>query len=189
MRIFILLGHPDAASFNGRIADAYEAAARAAGHEVRRQDVGALAFDPILRRGHRDPPPVEPDVAAAQQALMWCERFVLVYPMWWGGMPALLKGWIDRVLMPGFAFRYHDADPWWDRHLAGRTAHIISTCDCPVLYARWRYRDCDFTGLRHAILGFCGMRTARTKRIGRVKFLDAAAREGALAGVARMARR
>lgn len=187
MRIFILLGHPDTESFNGEIADAYEVAARAAGHEVRRQDVGALAFDPLLPHGYKAPVPLEPDLVAAQENLAWCERFVLVYPMWWGSMPALLKGWFDRVLLPGFAFKYHDADPWWDRYLTGKTAHIIATSDCPALYARFWYRDGDLIGLKRAILGFCGIKTVKTRRIGRVKYLDRAARDKAIEAVAAMA--
>ena len=187
MRVFILLGHPDAASLNARIANAYATAAMAAGHEVRRQDIGALAFDPVLRAGYADLPPLEPDLVAAQEALAWCDRFVLIYPMWWGGLPALLKGWIDRVLLPGFAFRYHEGDPWWDRFLTGKTAHIISTSDCPALYARFWYRDADFTMLKRAILGFCGIKTVKTRRIGRVKYLDAALREKLVADIARLA--
>ncbi|WP_443969516.1 NAD(P)H-dependent oxidoreductase [Sphingobium sp. CR28] len=186
MRIFIVLGHPDGESFNAALANAYEAAARAAGHEVRRQDIGALRFDPVLHQGYKDLPPLEPDLAESQASLLWCERLVLIYPMWWGGFPALLKGWLDRVLTPGFAFLYHKKGPGWDRHLSGREAHVISTSDCPALYARLWYRNADFTMLARAILGFCGIRVTQRLRIGRVKFLDAAARDKAIGRVCAM---
>jgi putative NADPH-quinone reductase len=188
MRIFVLMGHPETDSFNGALADAYVAAARRAGHEVRRQDLGRLAFDPVLRGGYADPPPLEPDLIAAQDNLLWCERFMLFYPMWWGGMPALLKGWFDRVLLPSFAFDYHETGSGWDKRLAGRTAQIVSTCDCPVFYARLWYRNSDFTCLKRAILGFCGVKTERILRIGRVKLLDAAARQKAIGKVEALVR-
>ncbi len=189
MRIFILLGHPSSQSFNGALADAYAEAARAAGHEVRRQDLGWIDFDPgaIPRATTGDaPPPDAADLRAAQTNLAWCERFVLVYPMWWGSMPARLKSWFEQVLTPGFAFRYHANDPMWDALLGGREAHILRTSDAPALYARFVYHDCDIVCLRRAILGFCGIRTRRVLRIGGVGRMRPAARKRAIARARRM---
>jgi putative NADPH-quinone reductase len=191
MRIYILLGHPNDTSFNGALADAYEAAAIAAGHEVRRQNLGALHFDAVAAphapgggdAGQAD----NPDLRASQDNLAWCERFVLIYPMWWGHVPALLKGWMEHVLTPGFAFRYHKSDPWWDRLLKGRTAHLIRTSTAPALYARLWYRDCDLVCLKRAVLGYCGVRAVKVRRIGSVGALDATARAKAIDAVARMA--
>lgn len=148
--------------------------------------MGELAFDSILWKGGKVAQPLEPDLVQSQQNLDWCERLVLVYPMWWGTFPARLKGWLDRVLEPGFAYRYHDKGPFWDKLLTGRHAHIIRTSDAPSLWVRLVYRDCDLICLRRAVLGFCGIGTRRIWRIGRVKDLDPAGRTKAIAAVARM---
>lgn len=169
MRIYLLLAHPDRNSFNNALADAYEAEARAAGHEIRRQNLGELAFDPILRHGYHEVQPLEPDLQAAQEHILWCEHWVIVYPIWWGSVPALLKGFFDRALYSGFAYRYHKADPMWDRLLQGRSAQIITTSDAPNLWTLLAYRNSDLGTVKHAILGFCGIRPVRVLRLDRIK--------------------
>lgn len=184
MRIYLLLGHPETASFNGALADAYEKAARARGHELRRQNLGELAFDPVLRPGAVQP--LEPDLVTAQQNLLWCETWVMFYPVWWGNVPALLKGFLDRVLLPDFAYRPHDDDPLWDRLLTGRTAHLITTSDAPASWLWWRYRNSDVHALRRATLDFCGIKPVRVTRIARVRFLDEVQRKRWLERMAKL---
>ena len=171
MRIYILLAHPDRDSFNGRLADAYEAAAIARGHEVRRQDLGELRFDPILWKGYKQVQALEPDLLAAQANITWCERWVIFYPIWWGAVPALLKGFFDRTLYSEFAYRYHDKDPFWDKLLKGRAAHVITTSDAPTPWIWWQYRNSDINAVRRATLEFCGFRPVRVTRIDRMKYL------------------
>lgn len=169
MRIYLLLGHPSTTSFNGALADAYEDSARAAGHEVRRQSLGELAFDPVLRHGYNVIQPLEPDLVAAQENITWCEHWVLFYPIWWGSVPALLKGFFDRALTPGYAFHYHDHDPMWDGLLKGRSGHIFTTSDAPNLWTRIAYRSSDLGTVKTATLGFCGIKPIRVTRFGRMK--------------------
>lgn len=83
MRIYLLLGHPDSTSFNGALADAYEMQAKAAGHEVHRQNLGDLQFDPILWHGYHTVQELEPDLVTAQQNIAWCDHWVIIYPIWW----------------------------------------------------------------------------------------------------------
>ena len=99
MRILILLGHPSSASFCAALARQYHDSAMQAGHQVRLLSLGELDFDPILREGYRQPQPLEDDLLAARQAILWAERLVLVFPIWWGGIPALLKGFLDLSLI------------------------------------------------------------------------------------------
>ena len=177
MKIYLLLAHPDSDSFNGRIADAYEKAAREKGHEVRYQKLGELTFDPILRKGFRADQSLEPDLKAAQENILWCDRWVIVYPLWWGSLPAILRGFFDRALLPGFAFKYHQNDPMWDKLLKGRTAELITTFDSPSWWIRFQYGNSDLNTIKPATLGFCGIKTTRVTRIPRVRYLDAATRE------------
>lgn len=176
-RIYLLLGHPDKTSFNGHLADAYEQAARAAGHEVRRQNLGDMTFDPILWEGYKSVQTLEPDLELAKDNITWCTHWVIVYPVWWGAVPALLKGFLDRALHPNFAFKYHEKGPFWDKLLKGRSARLITTSDGPWIYLWLMYRNSDLGSMRRAVLEFCGVKPVRVTRIDRVKSLDAEARQ------------
>ena len=77
---------------------------------------------------------------AAQAQIAWAGHLVWVYPTWWGAMPALLKGFIDRVFLPGFAFKHHQGSSRWDKLLAGRSAELLVTMDTPPWYYRWVQR-------------------------------------------------
>lgn len=172
MRIYLLLAHPDSTSFNGAIADAYEKSALAAGHDVRRQNLGELAFDPILRRGYKTVQALEPALLTAQDNIQWCQHWVIVYPVWWGSVPALLKGFFDRVLLPDFAYRPHANDPFWDKLLTGRTAHIITTSDAPAAWLWFQYWNSDINTVRRATLNYCGFSHVRVTRVGQMRFLS-----------------
>jgi NAD(P)H dehydrogenase (quinone) len=169
MRIYLLLGHPDKASFNGGLADAYEAQAKAAGHEVRRQYLGDMQFDPILWHGYQSTQELGPDLVAAQQNITWCEHWVIFYPIWWGSVPALLKGFFDRALYSGFAYRYHDDDPMWDGLLTGRSAQVITTSDAPRIWTFMAYRNSDLGTVKYATLRFCGVKPVSVTRLDRMR--------------------
>ena len=172
MKIFILLAHPDADSFDGHIAQAYADAATAKGHDVRYRRLGEMKFDPILRRGYRVIQALEPDLLQAQADILWCEKWVIVYPMWWGSVPALFKGFLDRTMLPGFAFSYHKNDPLWDKLLKGRSAEIITTADSPWWWIWLMYRNSDLHAIKTATLQFCGISPVAVTRIARVRYLS-----------------
>ena len=79
---------------------------------------------------------------------------MFVYPTWWGTMPALLKGFIDKVFQPGFGFQYRNGSVWWDKLLKGRSARLIVTMDTPPLYFRWVYGRPGHNAMKKKILGF-----------------------------------
>ncbi|MDF2381231.1 NAD(P)H-dependent oxidoreductase [Nostoc ellipsosporum NOK] len=189
MKIFVLLGHPDAGSFNGQIADRYIQSAIAAGHEVRVQKLGEMQFDPILHEGYKTIQPLEPDLLASQEHILWCEKWVIIFPTWWGSLPALLKGFLDRTLLPGFAFKYHEKDPFWDRLLSGRKAEVINTCDSPSIWMWLVNRNSDKRTLVTATLKFCGIRTIGFTRIARLRYLSDQQKEKWLKKIERMATR
>jgi NAD(P)H dehydrogenase (quinone) len=171
-KIFILLGHPDSGPepLSRQLADAYEAAARLAGHEVRRADLSALQFDPILHKGYRARQELEADLLKVQEDMTWCEHFVLFFPNWWGGMPALLKGMWDRMFLPRFAFSMWKNKMGWTPLLKGRSARVVITCSNPVILDRLAFGDFS-ASVKRSILSFAGFSTKVTA-VGRSERLS-----------------
>jgi len=141
-----------------QLADTYEAAAKAAGHEVRRMNIFDLSFDPTLHKGYRAIQELEPDLKLVQENLSWCEHFVLAYPNWWGSMPAVLKGMWDRMFLPRFAFRMWKNRFGWDALLKGRTARVLITCGNPAILDHIAFGDFTAT-IKRSLLQFAGFRT------------------------------
>lgn len=167
-RILLILGHPSTTSFCAALAERYAQSALDAGHEVRQLRLGEMVFDPVLRDGYQQIQTLEDDLNAAQSDILWAEHLTLVYPIWWGGIPALLKGFFDRVLLPGFAFKYRKGKAFPDKLLNGRTAHLLVTMDTPPWYYRLIYRMPGLHEVRKTTLQFCGIKPLRTLTFGPV---------------------
>lgn len=160
-KILVVLGHPNRESFCGAAADAYaDGAVR--NFDVKKLYLSDLQFDPILRAGFKSGQELEPDLKEAQRLILWADHLVFVTPVWWGSVPALLKGFLDRTFLPGFAFKYHSNDPWWDRLLAGRTARIIYTADSPKFWLLFSHHNAPIRMLKNATLEFCGVKPVKT---------------------------
>jgi putative NADPH-quinone reductase len=168
MRVLILDGHPDEGRLLTELLDGYSAALPASA-EIRRINVRDLRFDPCLTRGYKTDQPWEPDLQKVAEAITACDHLVVGFPLWWGGEPAMLKGLLDRVILPGFAFNYHRDDPFWDRLMKGRSADLIITMDTPPWYLRLVYGDPVVRRWRSQVLGFCGFKPLRVYRIGATK--------------------
>lgn len=168
-KILVILGHPDAESFCSALARAYVEGAKASGREVRELKLGDLNFDPILWKGYNRIQELEPDLVKAQELIQWADHLVFIYPNWWGAMPALMKGFFDRVFLPGFAFKYRDNSSFWDKLLSGRTAHLIVTMDTPPWYYRWIYHRPGHNEMKRTILGFCGVKVEKITEIAVVR--------------------
>ncbi len=128
-RILVILGHPANESFCGVLTNSYVEVAKAAGKEVQLISLGDLSFDPVLHNGYATIQELESDLVTGCAAISWAQHIVFVYPIWWGAMPALLKGFIDRLFLPGFAFKFREGSRFWDRLLSGRSAHLLVTMD------------------------------------------------------------
>jgi putative NADPH-quinone reductase len=130
--------------------------------------VAALDF-PLLRSSedwhHGEP---VPDIRRAQEDVRWAELVVIVFPLWLGDMPALLKGFLEQVLRPGFALPA-DGSMKGPRPLAGRRAHVIVTMGMPAPVYRFWFGAHAVRGLRRNVLAFCGMRPVRTTCFGAVE--------------------
>ena len=168
-KILIIDGHPDKNSFCAAIAGAYTKGAQSGEIELQTLLLRNLKFDLNLRQGYRKIQELEPDLVEAQSKIKWCEHLVVIYPIWWGSMPALLKGFLDRCWLPGFGFKYREGNPLWDRLLAGRSARVIVTSDAPALYNLVAYFNAPVTIMKKMILGFCGFKPVRVTVIGGVK--------------------
>ncbi len=168
-RVLIICGHPGKDSLGEALASAYADGAREAGAEVRQITLRTLNFDPNLHEGYRVIQPLEPELQASQEAIAWAQHLVFAYPLWWGGLPAILKGFFDRVFLPGFAFKYRENSQLWDRLLTGRSARLLVTMDTPPWYHRWINRAPGHRQMKQSILGFCGVSPVRITDIGPVK--------------------
>jgi putative NADPH-quinone reductase len=165
-KIFILLGHPDKSGLCGELADTYEKAAREAGHTVERLNIDDMQFDPDLHHGYRAIQELEPDLMRFQECVKSCDHLVIVYPVWWYGMPAKLKGLFDRAWLPGSAFRYIKTKTghqtiFWHRLFRGKTARLIMTSGGHPLLIRALPGTVN-SQLRWGILWFAGFRVRTT---------------------------
>jgi putative NADPH-quinone reductase len=167
--ILVILGHPDTNSFCGSLSKAYIDSAKVSGSEVRELQLGELKFDPILWNGYNKIQELEPDLTKAQELIQWSNHIVFVYPNWWGTMPALIKGFFDRVFLPGFAFKYRENSQFWDKLLSGRTAHLMVTMDTPPWYYRWIYHRPGHNEMKRTILGFCGIKVVKISEFAPIK--------------------
>lgn len=124
MNVLVVHAHPNEESFSHALRHCAEEELRGAGHDVRVRDLYAQDWDPRLTssewRGHMDDSAVHTDLREHFDDLLWCEVLVLVYPTWWGGPPAILKGWVDRVWVRGIAWEL----PEGARRLVPRLRHI-----------------------------------------------------------------
>lgn len=159
-RIYVLNGHPGEASLSKLFSQDYVQAAAKAGHEVRITNLHELEFDSDFGDGgYENLRPLETDLKGVLDNLEWSEHVVLLTPMWWGGVPAKLKGLFDRILLPGTAFNTREKT-WIGMPkplLRGRTARLIMTSDTPNWFFRMVYKNAMVRQLRAQILGFVGI--------------------------------
>lgn len=187
-KILIINGHPDAESYNAALADTYRQAALSSGAEVRVINVRDLQFNPNLQFGYRKRTELEPDLLAAQDDIRWAEHLVWVYPVWWGGLPALLKGFIDRVFLPGFAFQKRENSVWWDKLLTNKTARIVCTLDQPAWYYWLVNGRPGYYAMKKMTLEFCGIKPVKVSTIGPIRLSKDSYRQAWLAKIQALGR-
>ena len=168
-RILGILGHPSDKSFCNALADSYIKGAKSSGSDVQLISLGHLSFDPVLHNGYNTMQQLEPDLVNAQTAITWTEHIVFVYPTCWGAMPALQKGFIDRVFLPGFTFKFRENSSFLDRLLSGRSAHLSVSMDTPPWHFRLVYRVPDHNQMKRTILEFSGIKPVTISSFGPIK--------------------
>jgi NAD(P)H dehydrogenase (quinone) len=170
MKIFLLNGNNQSKSLSNAICAKYVEVAEKSGHQIQQLNIADMKFDPVLNEGYHEIQPLETCLEDFQNKLLWCERIVVVYPTWWGGLPAKLKGLVDRSLHSGFAYKYHEKDPLWDKLLKGRDAHIVTTMDAPFIWYFFAYRSAGTHMLKNAVLKFCGISPVKCFYFTRVRY-------------------
>lgn len=177
MKILLINGHPDSESYNHALAESYIKGATNSGAEVKQINVAELSFNPNLKFGYRMRTELEPDLLKAQDSIQWADHIVWIYPVWWGSYPAILKGFIDRVFLPGFAFKKRENSVWWDKYLTNKTARIISTLDQPNWYYKLIYRQPSYYALKKLTLNFIGIKRVKATTIGPIRLSKDSFRE------------
>lgn len=169
-RILLIQGHPDASRPHlcDALEEAYARGAQAAGHDVRYLRVADLDF-PLLRSQEEwEKGTLPPGLAEAQAEIKWAEHMVFFFPLWLGDMPALLKGFLEQVARPGFAFSREGNNPLANKGLTGRSARVVVTMGMPAAVYRWYFRAHSLKSLERNILGFVGISPVHETLVGMV---------------------
>ncbi len=183
MKVLIINAHPDLESFTSKIAHKIHETSLTRGQEAHLLNIASLKFDPNFK-GFSDRQKIdslEPDLVNAQKLIKDSDHIIITTPIWWSTYPAILKGFFDRTLLPGFAFKYQKGKMLQEKLLTGKTAKLILLSDAPVWYRRFIQRDPAAQILKRDILGFCGIKVNRIQRIGKVGKLGADEREKIIA--------
>ena len=172
-RILIIQAHPDATRPHlcHALAESYAEGARSAGHEVHALAIAELDFPMLRSQDEWTKGELPAALAPAQGAIAWAEHIVLFFPLWLGDMPALLKGFLEQVARPGFAFGSEGGNPFGRKGLVGRSARVVVTMGMPALVYRWYFRAHSVKSLERNILGFVGISPIRQTLVGSVEQL------------------
>lgn len=186
-KIVVINGHPDSQSFNSAIADTYIQTALTMGAEVRYIALGRLDFNPNLQFGYRQRMELEPDLVQALEDIHWSEHQVWIHPIWWLGMPAVMKGFFDRAFLPGITFK-RNQEGISEGLLLGKTGRIITTAgDMSLAIYQDTYASSGLVQLQKGILDYCGVRSIQNTFIGPLQELDESDRKKHLQRVSHMA--
>lgn len=187
-RIVIIQGHPTPAGahFCHALAQTYATGAGAGGHEVRCIDVAELDFPVLRSKSDWEDAAPPAAIADAQATLAWAEHLVIIYPLWLGGMPALLKGFLEQALRPTFLAGTSERGASWQTTLKGRSSRTIVTMGMPAFVYRWYFGAYSLRSLKRSILGLVGVGPNRHMLIGSVETMGEGKRQKRLDAVRRL---
>jgi putative NADPH-quinone reductase len=171
-KVLVILGHPRPDSLSHALGKAYADGA-SQNAEVKILEIArlefALSYPTRAAYDNKVEGHLEPDLLQAQADIRWADHLVFAYPQWWGGVPAILKGFIERVFLPGFAFKYRHGSPLQDQLLKGKTARLLVTMDAPSWWNRLVYRNAIHNAMLHPTLHFCGVKPVRISEFTAVR--------------------
>lgn len=163
----LIVGHPHTNSFCHALAAAYLQGAYARGKTIETLYLDRLSFDLNLTYAHWQRTQLEPDLVEAQTKIRTADHLVWIFPVWWSTVPTLVKGFLDRVLTPGFAFEDSLHIP--QKLLNGKTASLLITMNHPVLVYRFWQGNPLYQSFVRGTLGFCGIKTQKIYYFGSIK--------------------
>ncbi len=177
-RILIIQGHPDASEPHlcHALANAYAAGAAKAGHSVARLELAAIEFPLLHSQREQEGGPVPAAIAAAQAEIKAADHMVLVFPLWLGGMPALVKAFFEQAFRPGFAYA-SELGPFKGALLKGRSLRIVITMGMPAWFYRLVYGAHSLKAMKIGIFGFVGFKPIRASLVGNAAGTDENGRE------------
>ncbi|MES2758899.1 MAG: NAD(P)H-dependent oxidoreductase [Pseudomonadota bacterium] len=157
-RVLLIQGHPDTAGGHlcRALEEAYAKGAAEGGHELRRIDIGTLDFPLLKSQDEWEHGALPPSLRQSQEDILWSQHMVFFFPLWLGDMPALLKGFLEQVERPGFAFAGDSGHPS-RKALKGRSARLVVTMGMPAFVYRLFFRAHSVKSLRRNVLGFVGI--------------------------------
>lgn len=156
-KIVVINGHPDKNSFCHTLAETYKKGADTKAADCQVVHLADLKFNKGLSFDYLVFPQTEPDILQMQKDILQADHLVFVYPTWWETYPSLLKGFMDRVFVPNFAFKYYKDSPAWDKLLKDKSARIITTMVAPKWSYWWSKSSPGHNSMKKAILEFCGV--------------------------------
>jgi len=190
-RIVIIDGHPDRseARLCHALAQAYAEGARSAGHNVQKFEIAGIDFPFLRSKEQFDQGALPESLQPAQEAIGAADHLVIVYPLWLGSMPALLKAFLEQAFRPSFA--YDLAEPSagkLTKRLKGKSARIVVTMGMPALAYRWMFGAHSLKSLERNILGFVGIAPIKETLYGMVEVASLETRQKWLDEMERLGR-
>ena len=186
-RIAIIVGHARKDTFCEALGEAYRRGAEAAGHKATLFVMSKMMFDPILHEGFTKIQTLEPDLQAAHDVIMQANHLVFIFPLWLGTLPAIFKGFLERVLQPDLVEPSKKGK--FTKILNGKSAHIIMTMGMPGFIYRWYFGAFALRMLKRSILGFVGVSPIRTTIHGMIEAVSQKKRQSWLADAEAMGRK
>jgi putative NADPH-quinone reductase len=171
-KICIIQAHPDPSPERlcRALADAYAEGAKTGGHLVTRIDLATVDFPLLRSKEEFEHGGIPPSLVPAQKAILDAEHVVIVFPIWLGTMPALLKGFLEQVMRPGIAFSNTETEGALPKTLlSGRSARLIMTIGMPAFFYKYYYLAHGLRGLRRNILSFVGFKPIKQSLFGMVE--------------------
>ena len=168
--IAIVQGHPDRHEkhYCHALASAYADGATAEGHAIRYLDASSLSMPFLQNQIEFNSQQLDPNIEAIQSTIRWADHILIVYPLWLGTMPAVLKHFFEQVFRPNFAFAKSGNRKWPKKLLQGKSARIVVTMGMPAWLYRWFYHAHSVKSLERNILNFTGIAPVRRSFIGQI---------------------
>lgn len=168
-QVLIINGHPDKESFNYALSEAYIKGANKTNSTLTQINISELEFNPNLKFGYRKRMELEPDLVDAIDKIKKADHIVWIFPMWWYGYPALMKGFIDRTFLPGITYQPIEGKPLPEKLLKGKSARLIITADTPKWYDFLIMKRPAINQFKKGTLQFCGINPVKITYIATIK--------------------